>query len=183
MSELEVTLARIGACRFLGTDGMGGASVYCGTQSLADEIESRTPGTITIPNLPAVDTELSRGMRPMHALLASLAACGAMDAILILLKQREPVGHFSVKAIGNRPLSTPAPFEEIRLTIDAPGVDEARLLSAIRLAYTKYCSVGSSLDPGIAIRLSVSSSGGALGVAPPDHPGGEPGIQDKQQRQ
>lgn len=176
MSTLEITLTRVGACRFLGNDAMGGASMYCGTESLANEIAFRTPETVAIPSLPATAPETSRGMRPMHSLLASLAACGAMDAILILLKQREPVGSFSVKATGRRPDSTPAPFDEISLVVDAPGVDPGRLLSAVRLAYTKYCSVGSSLDPTIAVGFAV---GGRMSLATdsaPPHPGGESGT-------
>jgi uncharacterized OsmC-like protein len=157
MNELSMTLTRIGACRFVGRDHLGGASVYSGPAALADEITNRTREDVVIPEHGVPPSELSNGLRPMHAVLGSLAACGAMDTVLILAKQREPIGEFCVNVHGKRPAATPAPFEEITISVDAPGVASDRLLAAVQLAYTKYCSVASSLSPAIVINLNIGT--------------------------
>ena len=123
MSALRLTLERVGPCRFVGSDEDGGASIYSGSAALADDIAARTSDPALIPKRGISAESLSQGLRPMHALLGSLAACGALDTVVILLKQREPVGRFFVHVVGERPDTTPAPFRSVTLKIDAPGVD------------------------------------------------------------
>ena len=156
MSALRLTLERVGPCRFVGSDEDGGASIYSGSAALADDIAARTSDPALIPKRGISAESLSQGLRPMHALLGSLAACGALDTVVILLKQREPVGRFFVHVVGERPDTTPAPFRSVTLKIDAPGVDPGRLKAAAELAYAKYCSVGSSLAKDITVSVSIA---------------------------
>jgi putative redox protein len=93
------------------------------------------------------------GLRPMHLLLASLAGCAAMDTLLILAKQRQDLGDLTIEARGNRLEGiTPAPYDRIHLTFTGYGpIDEAPFARAVGLGVEKYCSVGATLNPAVAV--------------------------------
>lgn len=88
------------------------------------------------------------GPSPMEALLASLAACTAMDVIAILQKKRQNVISYRVEIEADRDPSGewPRPFTAFRLNHVASGdVDETALARAIELSEEKYCSVSATL--------------------------------------
>ena len=101
-----------------------------------------------------VDVE---GMRPMEMLLSALASCAAFDVIHILKKQKQDLINLSVKAKGERPdVGQVKPFTSIDLIFAVYGkVDKEKTKRAVFLSVEKYCSVRSSLDPGIPIRYSI----------------------------
>jgi putative redox protein len=130
-SPMRVRLRRIGAAAF--------------------EAEGGSGGTLIVDGAPEIGGE-GRGMRPMEVLLTALASCSAMDVVSILTKQREPLEHLQVEVEGLRADATPAPFTSIKLVFVAnQGLNEHKYQRAVKLSVEKYCSVGASLDPGLAV--------------------------------
>ena len=90
---------------------------------------------------------------PVETLLASLAACHAMDIIGVLRKKRQKVAAYRVEATGDRREEHPRSFTRIELLHRLRGQDLSPIAvaEAIRLSETKYCSVRFSLDPAIVL--------------------------------
>lgn len=107
-----------------------------------------------------------RGMRPMELLLAALSSCSAMDVLHILRKQREPVEHVAVEVRGTRKDAVPAVYERIHLVFKVRGpVADNKLQRAVALSVDKYCSVGQSLSPDIAVTWEARRADGDDGDA------------------
>ena len=86
------------------------------------------------------------GPRPTQMLLASFAACTAIDVISILRKMKQPVQGYSLRVEGQRAAEHPMVFTHITITHTLIGdIDEDRLAHAIELSDSTYCSVGAML--------------------------------------
>ena len=90
---------------------------------------------------------------PVQTLLASLAACEAMDVISVLRKQRQRVTAYEVGMTGERVAEHPRRFTTIELVhrVTGHGVKLAAVEEAVRLSVEKYCSVYHCLRPDIGI--------------------------------
>lgn len=92
------------------------------------------------------------GPTPVEALLASLAACSAMDVISILEKKRQVVTSYRVEIDGERiPVGTfPRPFTSITIKhiVSGESLDPVAVERAVELSDTKYCTVVSTLRLG-----------------------------------
>jgi len=90
---------------------------------------------------------------PVDMLLASIAACGAMDVISILRKKRLDVTAYSIDVSAERADTHPRRVLALALVhhVTGRGVPEAAVAEAIRLSQDKYCSVRASIDPAIPI--------------------------------
>ncbi len=99
------------------------------------------------------------GPTPMEALLASLAACSAMDVINILEKKRLPVTGYRLEVDGERGPEGiyPRPYTSITLrhVVEGDGIDPGAVEQAVRLSDEKYCSVAATLRFGPEIRTEV----------------------------
>ena len=91
---------------------------------------------------------------PMHALLAALGACHAMDIISILRKKRQRVTAYQVDLTGERRAEHPKSYTRIEIVHRLRGheLSAAAVEEAMRLTETRYCSVHFSLDPKIEVR-------------------------------
>lgn len=98
----------------------------------------------------------NNGMRPMQLFLGSLAACSSIDVVLILKKQKlEQIG-LEVSAKGERPDTTPAPFNAIHLTFSfASHIPQNKAERAVDLSVNKLCSVREMLKEEINITFDV----------------------------
>jgi len=100
--------------------------------------------------------ESEAGMRPMQALLASLAGCSAIDVLNILQKGRHTVTRLDVSVDGERADAVPAVFTKIHLHYTASGdFPLQKLERAVALSQEKYCSVSHMLRGQVAITSSV----------------------------
>lgn len=86
-------------------------------------------------------------LRPMEGVLASLAACSAVDVVHILKRQGEPLRDLTVEVDADRADAVPAVFTRVtlRYVIDGP-VNEDKARRAVALGVEKYCSVGKMLE-------------------------------------
>ena len=92
------------------------------------------------------------GVKPSDLLLLAAASCSAYDVVDILSKQREPLEGLKVLCSGEQLSEPPYTFTKIHLHYEITGaVDSKKLERAIRLSEDKYCSVISSLRPGVPI--------------------------------
>jgi putative redox protein len=90
---------------------------------------------------------------PVQALLASLAACGAMDVISLLRKKRQRVTAYEVQMAGERAVEHPRRYTSIELVhrVTGHGVQRAAVEDALRLSIEKYCSVLHCLRPDLGV--------------------------------
>jgi putative redox protein len=98
------------------------------------------------------DHDVWNGIKPSDLLLLAAASCSAYDVVEILTKQREPLQDLKVSCRGDQQSEPPYTFTQIHLHYVINGkVDPLKLERAIDLAENKYCSVMSSLRPGVPI--------------------------------
>jgi len=98
------------------------------------------------------DHDSWNGIKPSDLLLLAVASCSAYDVVEILTKQREPLKDFKVICNGEQQADPPYTFTQIHIRYVIKGnVDPAKLERAIDLSENKYCSVISSLRPGVPI--------------------------------
>jgi putative redox protein len=88
------------------------------------------------------------GVRPMEALLLSLAGCTGMDVVSVLKKKRQHVTGFRINLLGTRAEEHPRRYLRIQLEYIVRGwnVSEEAVARAIELSMTKYCSVRATLN-------------------------------------
>jgi putative redox protein len=88
---------------------------------------------------------------PIQSLLASVGACTAMDVICILRKKRQNVTSYEVEVEGERREEHPRSFTKFSIVHRFRGgeLSAAAIEEAIRLSETRYCSVISTLRPGV----------------------------------
>jgi len=92
------------------------------------------------------------GMKPSDLLLISAAACSAYDVVEIMTKQKQPMRDLRIECRGDQMESPPYTFTHIHLHYLVYGnVDPVKLEKAIRLSEEKYCSVMSTLRPGVPL--------------------------------
>ncbi len=95
------------------------------------------------------------GVKPSDLLLMAAAACSAYDVVEILQKQREPLVDLKVTCSGDQLPEPPSTFTKIHLHYLAYGdINPEKLEKAIRLSEEKYCSVISTLRPGVPVSNS-----------------------------
>lgn len=132
MSEtMKVSLRQVGACAFEVDDGRGHAVVVDGPAKLG--------GT-------------DAGLRPMEVFLTALASCSAVDVVMILRQQKQPLDDLRVFVAGERADAVPAVFTHINMRFVAYGeVSESKLKRAVQLSVEKYCSVAKMLVPEVRV--------------------------------
>jgi len=92
------------------------------------------------------------GVKPSDLLLMAVASCSAYDVVEILTKQREPLNDLKIVCTGDQLSEPPYTFTCIHLHYQVVGaVNSEKLERAIRLSEDKYCSVISTLRPGVPV--------------------------------
>ncbi|WKW13346.1 OsmC family protein [Pseudogemmatithrix spongiicola] len=104
-----------------------------------------------------LDGRGATGPSPVDALGIAIAGCTGVDIVDILAKRRTPVESLSMEVHAERANAVPARVVAVDITyhIRGAGIERAHAERAIELAVTKYCSVGSSIDPATPIRWTL----------------------------
>jgi putative redox protein len=97
-----------------------------------------------------------KGMRPMQLLLTALGACGTIDIINILKKQRQPLEDIKITVTGEREKdAVPAPFIAAHIHFRLFGkLDADKVQKAVSLSVEKYCSVAETIKKTTKITYS-----------------------------
>lgn len=98
------------------------------------------------------------GARPMELLLMGLGGCSAIDVILVMKKQRQPLEDLKIEVTGQREQiegTEMKPFKKINIHYKFFGaVEPAKAERAIALSMEKYCSATAQLRPSAEITHS-----------------------------
>jgi putative redox protein len=98
------------------------------------------------------------GARPMELLLMGLGGCTAIDVILILKKQRQPIEDLKIEVSGERVKiegTEMSPFRQINVHFAFKGdLDAVKVERAIQLSMEKYCSATAQLSASAEISHS-----------------------------
>jgi len=141
---MKVTLERLHGAQFRGTNEAGQSIMLAGAPDIGPSDE---------------------GVRPMQALLLSLASCSSIDVLHILQKQHHRVDQLDVHVEAERADAVPAVFTKIHLRFVAAGdFPLHKLERAVALSADKYCSVSHMLRSTVAITHSAELGPGAMPV-------------------
>ena len=92
-------------------------------------------------------------IHPGELLLAALAGCTGIDVVSILAKMNVKLKEFEVRVEAEQAEEQPRWFKKIKVIYHAVGKDipEDKLIRAIELSQTKYCSVSATLKKKVEI--------------------------------
>jgi putative redox protein len=92
----------------------------------------------------------NNGVRPMQMLLMGLGGCAAIDVVMILKKQRQPLEDLKIDVIAEREVGVePALWAKTHIVFYLFGaVDADKGMRAVELSMNKYCSVAETLRRG-----------------------------------
>jgi putative redox protein len=95
----------------------------------------------------AIDAEEESGASPVELLLEALGACASADVISILEMMQTPAAKFEVALKADRHWTEPRYLTSARMLFDVwgDGITPDKLVRAINLSISKYCSVYHSL--------------------------------------
>lgn len=127
------------------------------THMIADEVyeSANENGNKLIIDMRARD--IKQHQSPVEVLLSSVAACGAVDIVLMLKKRRKTIQDFTIETEGTRREETPRSFTAIhcQYIITSPDVTEEELHKTAKLSLEKYCSVVDTLKIGVSFSVKV----------------------------
>jgi len=131
------------------------------TQMINDELYEASNSYGNKVSIDMRTPPLKRGQSPVELLLSSLAACGAIDIVVMLKKRKKTILDFSIETEGVRNDTTPRYFTTIHLKyrITSPDVQTEELNKTARLSLEKYCSVASSLKSEITFSTEIIRPG------------------------
>ena len=90
----------------------------------------------------------TEGPTPVNLFLQALAACGAIDIVVVLQKRRKAIDKFEIEVEGEKRDEHPRIFTNIKINyiISGEGIDEKEMERAIKLSEEKLCSVSNMID-------------------------------------
>jgi putative redox protein len=89
-------------------------------------------------------------LSPVETVLASLAACSAMDVVSILEKKRQKIDSYRIDARADQRGEYPQVFTRIDVThiVEGTVVLETAVRRAVELSASKYCPVNAMVAAG-----------------------------------
>jgi putative redox protein len=122
-------------------------------QKVKFEVEAGTghKGLVVDEHAPWGDDQ---GMRPTELLLAALASCTGVNAVLLLKKFKQPFESVAVHVEGQQQEDWPHAFTNIDITFEigwSGKFDEDLANQALDMACNKYCPVDATLTHGTKI--------------------------------
>lgn len=106
------------------------------------------------------------GPTPKELLTIALAGCTSMDVVALMKKFKEPLSTFEVD-VDATPVTQghPSVFEKVEIVYRVTGeVSSEKLLEAIHLSQSKYCSVSAMLSKAFPISYRVVLNGMEIGT-------------------
>jgi putative redox protein len=102
----------------------------------------------------AIDVDRQSGACPAELLLEALGACASVEVVSILEKMRTPVAKFEVALEADRHRTEPHYLTSARMLFDVwgDGITPDKLVYAINLSISKYCSVYHSLRDDLKLQ-------------------------------
>jgi putative redox protein len=113
-------------------------------------------GTSGSGNSIVIDGDKASGVSPMELMLLSTGSCACIDLVMILEKGRQKVVDAWVDVGGERREEMPRYYTNIEMHFVVKGIDiqEKRVIRAIDLAMSKYCSASGQMAALAEIKTS-----------------------------
>lgn len=106
-----------------------------------------------------MDGNREQAPSPVDTLVASIAACSAIDVVDYLEKRRTPATTASVSVRFSRAPHPPRRLTDLHLTFHvATDASREHVERAVQLSFDKYCSVANSLAPDIRTAWDIEIS-------------------------
>ena len=107
-----------------------------------------------------------RGLTPKELVAIAISGCTAMDVVAMLKKYKQPLESLEVDAdVTMVEKVQPAVFSQVSLTFNLRGnLEAAKVLEAIHLSQTKYCSVSAMMNKAVPIHYRVTLNGQEIGA-------------------
>jgi putative redox protein len=96
------------------------------------------------------DDSSNGGPGPIEVVLATLAACSAMDVVSIAFKKRQELTSYRIHVRGDQRDAYPKIYTRIDVVheFEGPDLDTAALARCIELSAEKYCPVNAMISAG-----------------------------------
>jgi putative redox protein len=109
-------------------------------------------------------------LSPKQLLLAGICGCTGMDVVALLKKYKQPLESLRIDAEATlKESGFPAIFSEVKLTFRIKGeLDPAKVMEAVTLSQTKYCSVSAMVSKAVPIVYQVELNDGNIGSGQAD---------------
>ena len=109
-------------------------------------------------------------LSPKQLLVAGICGCTSMDVVALLKKYKQPLESFQVEAETTLKEGVyPEIFKEVRLVFKLKGaLDAAKVMEAVTLSQTKYCSVSAMVSQAVPILYTVELNGNSIGAGQAD---------------
>jgi putative redox protein len=104
-------------------------------------------------------------MTPKQLLIAAICGCTGMDVVALLKKYKQPLSKFEIEAEASVTEGAhPVVFNGVHLGFKLEGaLDKEKVLEAITLSQTKYCSVSAMLSKAFPINYTVQLNSEIIG--------------------
>lgn len=112
---------------------------------------------------------------PKQMLVAAICGCTGMDVVSLLKKYHQPLSKFEIEAEASVTEGAhPIVFKEVQLVFKIEGaLEKEKVLEAITLSQTKYCSVSAMLSKSFPIHYTVQLNSENIGAGNAQFPKGE----------
>lgn len=102
---------------------------------------------------------------PKELLIAAICGCTGMDVVALLKKYKQPLSKFEIEAEATVTEGAhPIVYKEVQLVFKLEGaLEKAKVLEAITLSQTKYCSVSAMLSKAFPIHYTVQLNSENIG--------------------
>ncbi len=128
------------------------------TKLVSDEVFEAVNDNGNTVTIDMRKSEDKKALSPTQLLLGALAACGAVDIVVMLKKRKKTIIDFVIETEGTRREETPHSFTKIHCLyiVTSPDATEEELEKSAGLALEKYCSVAASLKSEITFSVRVN---------------------------
>lgn len=129
------------------------------TRMISDEVYDAVNENGNHVTIDTRKVEERQNQSPTELLLSALAACGAVDIVLMLKKRKKSVGDLIIETRGTRREDAPRFFTEIHChyILTSNDATEEEFQKIAHLALEKYCSVASSLKSKVTFSVEIIS--------------------------
>jgi putative redox protein len=106
------------------------------------------------------------GVTPKQMLVAAICGCTGMDVVALLKKYKQPEGKFEIEAEAFVTEGVhPVVFKEVQLVFKLDGLmEKEKVLEAVTLSQTKYCSVSAMLSKSFPIHYTIQLNSETIGA-------------------
>lgn len=125
------------------------------------EVDNHTVAMDTKPPI-GKDTAIT----PKQMLIAAICGCTGMDVVALLKKYKQPLSKFEIEAEASVTEGPhPIVFKEVQLVFKLEGsLEREKVLEAITLSQTKYCSVSAMLSKAFPINYTIQLNSENIGA-------------------